>query len=208
MRGSSTSPARARIYYRQARAFELAIDALITKGHARLLANTRLVTMDGVPAEIFAGETVPVIITSLQSAAGGTGVMQSVQLEKIHVGVKLRIVPRISGGGTITTRVEPEVSRIVGYRGPDSDLPETSTRQARTIVRVKDGQKIYLGGLLSEEKRITEKRVPILGSIPVIGRFLRHHLEDTAQTDLVIEITPRVVGDEGAAAEPPVLPDK
>jgi type II secretory pathway component GspD/PulD (secretin) len=201
-------PLGSRSYYRQAHAFELAIDALITQGHARLLANSRLVTMDALPAEIFAGQTVPVVITSLQSAAGGTGVMQSVQLEKIDVGVKLRIVPRISGDGTITTLVEPEVSRIVGYRGPDSDLPETSTRRAQTIVRVKDGQKIYLGGLLSEEKRITEKRVPILASIPLLGRLFRHQQVDTAQTDLVIEITPRVVGDEGAAAEPPVLPDK
>jgi type II secretory pathway component GspD/PulD (secretin) len=129
--------------------------------------------------------------------------MQSVQLEKIDVGVKLRIVPRISGDGTITTLVEPEVSRIVAFRGPDSDLPQTSTRRARTIIRVPNGRKVYLGGLLSEEKRITEKRVPILGSIPLLGILFRHQQEDTARTDLVIEITPRIVGDEGAAYDQP-----
>jgi type II secretory pathway component GspD/PulD (secretin) len=195
-------PFESDVYLRQAHAFELAIDALISGGRARLLASSRLVTMDGLPAEIFAGETVPVVITSLQSS-GGSGVMQSVQLEKIDVGVKLRIVPRISGDGTITTLVEPEVSRIVAFRGPDSDLPQTSTRRARTIIRVPNGRKVYLGGLLSEEKRITEKRVPILGSIPLLGILFRHQQEDTARTDLVIEITPRIVGDEGASYEQP-----
>jgi general secretion pathway protein D len=193
-------------YLRQAHAFEVALDALLSGGRARLLANSRLVTLDGRAAEIFAGETVPVVITSLQSPGGGGGVLQSVQLEKIDVGVKLRIVPRISGDGTITTLVEPEVSRIVGFVGPDSDLPQTSTRRARTLVRVKAGQKIYLGGLLSEEKRRTEKRVPLLGSIPFVGFLFRHYREDSARPDLVIEITPRVVSDEGTAAVPPEMP--
>ena len=195
-------PFESDIYMRQAHAFELAIDALISGGRARLLANSRLVTMDGLAAEIFAGETVPVVITSLQSS-GGAGVMQSVSLEKIDVGVKMRIIPRISGDGTITTLVEPEVSRIVAFRGPDSDLPQTSTRRARTIIRVPNGQKVYLGGLLSEEKRITEKRVPILGSLPLVGMLFRHQRDDTARTDLVIEITPRILGDEGASYEEP-----
>jgi type IV pilus assembly protein PilQ len=200
-------PFESDVYLRQAHAFELAIDALISGGRARLLANSRLVTMDGLAAEIFAGETVPVVITSLQSS-GGSGVMQSVQLEKIDVGVKMRIIPRISGDGTITTLVEPEVSRIVAFRGPDSDLPQTSTRRARAIIRVPDGRKVYLGGLLSEEKRITEKRVPILGSIPYLGLLFRHRQEDTARTDLVIEITPHVLGDEGASFEAPEMPGK
>lgn len=185
------------IFFRQAHSFEVAIDALLTQGRARLLANSRVMTVDGQAAEIFAGETVPVVITSLQSPGGGGGVLQTVQLEKIDVGVKLRIVPRVAVDRTITTLVEPEVSRITGFRGPDNDLPQTSTRRARTLVRVKEGQKIYLGGLISEEHRRTEKRVPILGSLPWVGSVFRYTRDDTAQTDLVIEITPRIVGDEG-----------
>ena len=185
-------------FYRQMASFQVALEAMITDGTARLLSNVKLVTLDNVPAEIFAGETVPVVITSLQgAAAGGGGVLQTIQLEKIDVGVKLDITPRVSGEGFITVLVEPEVSRIVAFVGPDDDLPQTSTRRVKTLVRVRDGEKIYLGGLLTEEERQTEKKVPLLGDIPLLGYFFRHHRNETIRQDLVIEITTRIVGDEG-----------
>jgi len=183
-------------FYRQNEALELAVDALITDGSAKLLANSKVVTLDGEPAEIFAGETIPVVISSLQSSAAA-GVFQTVQLEKIDVGVRLNITPRVSEDGYITTLVEPEVSRILRYLGPDGDLPQTSTRRAQTLVRVRDGQTIYLGGLLSDEKRETVKRLPLLGQIPFIGRLFSHTKVETVNLDLLIEITPRLVGDEG-----------
>ena len=184
--------------YRQASAFQLTLDALITDGAARLLANTKIVTLNGKPAQIFAGETVPVVITSLQSGAAAGGTLQTVQLEKIDVGVKLSITPFIGDGVFVTALVEPEVSRIVRFIGRDSDLPQTATRRAKSLVRVRDGEKIYLGGLLSEEKRRTMKKVPLLGDIPFLGYLFRHYKDDNSQVDLVIEITPHIVGDEGA----------
>ncbi|HPF36135.1 MAG TPA: hypothetical protein PLH84_11985 [Candidatus Krumholzibacteria bacterium] len=184
--------------YRQSAIFEVAIDELITEGAAKLLSNAKIVTTDGHQAEIFAGETVPVVITSLQSSGGSSGgVMQSVQLEKIDVGVRLNITPRISEGGRmITTMVEPEVSRILRFVGPDNDLPQTSTRRATTNVRVQDGQTIYLGGLISEEERKNTKKVPLLGDIPLLGALFRHTKNEMVRLDLVVEMTVRVVGDE------------
>ncbi len=185
--------------YRQAAMFEIAIDELITEGAAKLLSNTKIVTTDGYQAEIFAGETVPVVITSLSSAGGSAGgVMQSVQLEKIDVGVRLNITPRISEGGWITTLVEPEVSRILRFVGPDNDLPQTSTRRAITNVRVKDGQTIYLGGLISEEERKNVKKIPLLGDIPLLGMLFRHTKNEIIRLDLVIEMTVHIVGDSGS----------
>jgi len=182
--------------HRQAASFEVTIDELISEGAAKLLSNAKVVTTDGNQAEIFAGETVPVVITSLQSS-GSSGVMQSVQLEKIDVGVRLNITPRISADGMITTLVEPEVSSILRYVGPDADLPQTSTRRAVTNVRVADGQTIYLGGLISEEERINVKKVPLLGDIPLLGALFRHKKTENVRLDLVVEMTVRVVGDDG-----------
>lgn len=182
--------------HRQAASFEVTIDELITEGAAKLLSNAKVVTTDGNQAEIFAGETVPVVITSLQSS-GGAGVMQSVQLEKIDVGVRLNITPRISADGMITTLVEPEVSRILRFVGPDADLPQTSTRRTVTNVRVADGQTIYLGGLISEEERKNVKKVPLLGDIPLLGALFRHTKIENVRLDLVVEMTVRVVGDDG-----------
>ena len=183
--------------YRQAAAFEVAIDLLIKDGSARQISNTKIVTLDGEPAEIFAGETVPVVLSSLTSPEQAGGVLQTLTLEKIDVGVKLNITPRIGSDGYITTLVEPEVSRIVAFIGPYEDLPQTATRRARSFVRVKGGQKIFMGGLLAEETRKSVKKVPILGSIPLLGYLFQHHKNELNRWDLVIEITPRIVGDVG-----------
>jgi type II secretory pathway component GspD/PulD (secretin) len=151
--------------------------------------------MNNQPAEIFIGQTVPVVITSLQGGQGG-GTFQSTSLDYIDVGVKLGITPRISSEGFITTVVNPEVSNIVGFVGPDNDLPQTSTRRAQAVVRVRDGQKFYLGGLLNEESTETIKKVPVLGDIPLIRYLFRHYRTETTQTDLLIEITPTIVRDQ------------
>lgn len=182
--------------YRQAEAVEVAVDLLLTEGDARLLANSKITTMDNQAAEIFIGQTVPVVITSLQAGQSG-GTFQSVQLDYIDVGVKLNILPRISAEGYITSVVTPEVSTIVGFVGPDNDLPQTSTRRATSVVRVRNGQKFYLGGLLNEEDRETVKKVPILGDIPIIRYLFRHYRTESTQTDLLIEITPTIVQDQG-----------
>jgi len=181
--------------YRQAAFFELTLDALVKEGQAELLSNAKVVTTDNTPAQIFAGETVPVVITSLQSSGGSGGVMQSVQLEKIDVGVRLNITPRVSQDGMITAAVEPEVSRILRFVGPDEDLPQTSMRRANTSVRVRDGQTIYIGGLISEEERRNVSKVPLLGDIPLLGRLFRYEKTEVVRLDLVIELTCRVVGD-------------
>ena len=186
-------------FFRQYATFDLAIDALITDEHARLLSNVKIATLDGSAAEIFAGETVPVVITSLQSPGAAGGTMQSIQLEKIDVGVKLNITPRVTDDGFITALVEPEVSRILKFVGPDEDLPQTSTRRASASVRVHDGETIYLGGLLSEEKRETAKKVPLFGDLPLLGGLFRYSKDEINRYDLVIEITPRIIGDAGAA---------
>jgi type IV pilus assembly protein PilQ len=182
--------------YRQAAAVEVAIDLLITEGNARLLADSKITTMNNQPAEIFIGQTVPVVITSLQSGATG-GTFQSTSLDYIDVGVKLNIIPRISSDGFITSLVTPEVSNIVAFVGPNDDLPQTSTRRASSVVRVRDGQKFYLGGLLNEVSVETVKKVPILGDIPLIRYLFRHYRVETQQTDLLIEITPTLIQDQG-----------
>jgi type II secretory pathway component GspD/PulD (secretin) len=186
--------------YRQNAAFEVTLDALLTEGSAKLLSHAKVAAQDNTPAEIFVGETVPVVVTSLSTGTGG-GTFQTIQLEKIDVGVKLDITPRISEEGYVTAIVEPEVSTITAFVGPDNDLPQTATRRAKTIVRVRDGEHVYLGGLLQENNRRTVKKVPLLGSIPLLGHFFRHYRNEKIRSDLVIEVTPTIIGDSGSTGD-------
>ena len=179
--------------YRQVLNFQVTLDLLITEGHGKILANSKITTMENKPAEIFIGTRTPVIISTLQSGSTG-GTFQSVQLEYIDTGVKLNITPRIADDGSITVVTAPNVSNIVAFRGAD-ELPVTSERTADTTVRVKDGQTFYLGGLLLEAERETIMKVPLLGDIPLLGYLFRHYNTEYQHTDLVIEITPTILSE-------------
>jgi type II secretory pathway component GspD/PulD (secretin) len=177
-------------WFRQRSAYQVAIDYLITTNRAKLLANSRVLTVDNRQADLFVGQTVRIVTSNIISS-GGIGTTQT-QIEEIEVGVKLEALPRIADDGTVTMMIAPEVSNILGF-DPRSGLPTTSTRRARTLVRVRAGEKVILGGLIREEERQVVQKVPLLGDIPLIGNLFRHNSKTIEKTDLVIEITPTIV---------------
>ncbi len=178
-------------WFRQSEAFEIAVDLLITDGRAKILAESKVVTTNNREARIFIGDDIPVVITSL-ATSGGLGVQQ-IQLQHIKVGIELNVTPRISEDNYVTMTVNPKVSTIVEFVGPDRDLPRTSERSATTSVRSESGKTIFIGGLQSEDTKRTVSKVPVLGDIPVLGNLFRHYRDDTVKKDLLIEITPTIV---------------
>jgi len=179
-------------FSRQAKAFQAAIDLMISEGNARVLANPKLATLNGHEANILVGARIPFIVQGTTFAGGGAA--QTQQIEREEVGVKLKITPLINADGYITTKIEPEVSSA-SFRG-ESDLPVVNTRQASTTVRLKDGNSVIIGGLLSEEKTTNITKVPILGSIPLLGLLFQHHSITSSKRDLVIEVTPRILPEQ------------
>jgi len=171
--------------------FNVQLDLLIRDGNARVLANPKLVTLNGHEASMLVGSRIPYVISQTVFAGGGAAPTQSIQREE--VGVKLKITPLINADGYITTIISPEVSLVTGFTGENADLPIVATRQATTTVRLKDGDSVIIGGLLSEERTTTTTKVPILGDIPGIGYFFQHQNIVTGKKDLVIEVTPRIL---------------
>ena len=178
---------------RQAKDFQLAVDLMITEGNARVLAQPKIATLNGRRADILIGTRIPFEI--IQPVFAGNAAAQSARIEKEEVGIKLSITPLINADGYITTTIEPEVSNVIGFRGLNNDLPIISTREASTTVRLKDGNSVIIGGLLAEISTQTVRKVPILGSIPIIGYLFQHHETMVEKTDLVIEVTPRILPD-------------
>jgi type IV pilus secretin PilQ/predicted competence protein len=179
-------------FSRQAKAFQVAIDLAISEGNARVLANPKLATLNGHEANILVGSRIPFEVQGTTFAGGGAAQTSSIQQEE--VGIKLRITPLINADGYITTEILPEVSSASFRIG--SDLPVINTRQAATTVRLKDGNSVIIGGLLSEEKTSDIVKVPILGSIPWLGLLFQHQSITNRKTDLVIEVTPRILPDQ------------
>jgi type IV pilus secretin PilQ/predicted competence protein len=184
----------ARPMARQALAWQTAIDLMIHEGKARLLASPKIATLNGREASILIGSRIPFVVTGTVFAGGGAAPVQ--RIEKEEVGIKLRITPLINADGYITTQITPEVSSVVDYKGSNSDLPVVATRQASTTVRLKDGNSVIIGGLLSEEKTTSITKVPFLGDIPMLGLLFQHRGTSTTKRDLVIEVTPHILPDQ------------
>ncbi len=169
------------LFSRQLNAFDITLDFLIKRNKAKVLANSKLTTVNNRQATILIGETMRWAVVSVQNAI----VMEE------EIGIRLNITPSINSNGYITTKVEPEVSSIIEL--VQNLYPRKKIRTASTTVLVKDGQKIFIGGLLSVDDNKTIFRMPILSDIPLIGRLFMHEYYQTRKTDLIIEVTPRIV---------------
>jgi type II secretory pathway component GspD/PulD (secretin) len=178
---------------RQAEAFEVALDLLLSEERGRLLADSELTTLSNRSAKIHVGDVVRVVVTSIvteRQAGVATGVGQ---LEEIETGITLNVTPRVSDDGFITVEVNPTVSQIVAFRGIEQDIPQTRERTARTSIRVKDGEVIYIGGLQNHISKDTVVKVPLLGDLPLLGRLFRHYSTSDEWTELIIEIVPNIL---------------
>ena len=178
-----------RFFSRQLTAFDLTLDLLLKDNKAEVLANSRLTTINGREANIKLVDIVPYILSS-----GGVG--GQVQVQREEVGIKLNILPTVNTDGFITVKVEPEVSTIFEFIGPDNNIPRVKSRTSSTTIRVKDGESIIIGGLLSNDRKRTVYRIPLLHKIPFLGEklFTSNNVVER-KTDLIVQITPKIVVD-------------
>ena len=176
-------------FSRQLTVFDLTLDLLQKNNQAEVLADSRLTTINGLEASIKLVDIVPYILSS-----GGVG--GQVQVQREEVGIKLNILPTVNTDGYITVKVEPEVSTIFEFIGPDQNIPRVKSRTSSSTIRVKDGESIVIGGLLSNDKKQTTYKFPYLHRIPWLGKklFTSQGVIDR-KTDLIIQITPKIVVD-------------
>ena len=172
--------------------FSVRLRALVEKQKARVRANPRIATVSGREAEVFVG-----VQQYLSTPIETEGRRSS---NYIDAGVKLEITPWTGGEGEIIVDVEPEISTL-SAPDPTTGLPDKSTRTAETVVRVKDGETIIIGGLLQDELRETRSKVPILGDLPLVGPLFRRKRIVQTDTDLFVFITPRILSQTGHLPE-------
>ncbi|MFQ5811042.1 MAG: type II secretion system protein GspD, partial [Armatimonadota bacterium] len=172
--------------------FSIRLKALIEKQKARVRANPRIATVSGNEASVFVGVQ-QYLSTPIESESRRSSNL-------IDAGVKLEITPWTGGEGEIIVDVEPEISTL-SAPDPRTGLPDKSTRTAETVVRVKDGETIIIGGLLQDELRETRSKVPVLGDLPLVGRLFRRKRIVQTHTDLFVFITPTILSQTGHLPE-------
>ncbi len=171
----------------------LVLDLLEQQGNSRLISDPRITTIENHEAEFSFTTVIP--IQTINRFTEGAATSDIVTFEDKEVGISLKVTPRINEAGTITLDVNPKVEDIIGFSGPpDNQKPITASRSIKTRITVNDGETVALGGLLKEDEIKTVKKVPLLGSIPLIGSLLfTNKSVEKSTTDLIILITPHIL---------------
>ena len=169
------------------------------QGDVRSVSNPKILTLNNQPALLSVGNQYFYKITqsSAQSSAGGSTIVENDIVDSVFAGILLDITPEISNDGTITLKINPSVSDIIGSVSSDSSTrvlpPDLSRKQLSAVVTAKDGQQVILGGLIGTTRSLNENKVPLLGDIPLLGYFFKSSRYENQTTELVIVITPHIV---------------
>jgi pilus assembly protein CpaC len=163
------------------------LQALVTKGHAKVLSEPNLLVKSGQEGNFLAGSRIPYsVVANVGGLAATTIVYES-------VGIRLKFKPEVQENGMITLKIDPaEVSSIAGTMAVNG-YPIIDTREVRTNVELKDGESLVLAGLLQEEQIKTMSKIPLLGDIPILGALFRSTQNDLKEKELVFFITPKIV---------------
>lgn len=163
------------------------IQALVTKGHAKILAEPNLLVKSGQEGNFLAGSKIP--YTVLQSNGGSTTTTIVFQ----EVGVKLKFKPELLESGLIMLKIDPaEVSSIAGTLAVNG-YPIIDSRTVNTSVELRDGESLIMAGLLQEDQIKTMSKMPLLGDIPILGALFRSTHDELKEKELVFFVTPKIV---------------
>lgn len=165
--------------------------ALETDAGANILSTPTLLTLDNEEARIIVGQNVP-FVTGQYATTGSTSTVQPFQtIERRDIGVLLRVKPQITEGGTVRLAIYQEVSRIESFSTTTGLV--LSKRALESSIIVDDQQVAVLGGLIQDSFSDGSDRVPVLGSIPVLGALFRYDARKRQKVNLMIFLKPTVV---------------
>lgn len=167
--------------------WQVTLEAMEQSRDARILARPNIAVVDSEEASIFIGDILRYERLESNTAAG-----QTYTIETVPVGVALLCRPRVTDG-QITLRVHPVVSSVTDFTGRNHDIPITSSREAESIIRMKDGETIAIGGLLREQDIKILTKVPILGNLPFIGELFKHRNDSHKRSEVTIFITAKIL---------------
>ena len=165
--------------------FEMELASMEERNEAEILARPKLTTLNGNKAELNVTNTVYYLVS--QVSAEGYPITD---YRSFNDGISLELTPSVTQEGSITLEVSPEI-KTAGRSSGDGPR-DISTRNLKTMVRLKDGETLCLGGLIRKNKSEVRSAVPFLGSLPFIGRLFSYTSEEEETNELAIFITPKV----------------
>jgi len=186
-------------------ALNLRLSALESKGKGRVISRPRVVTLNNVAARIQSLTVLRVRLPStgtvINTGAGGAAGAQVSATEKIETGITLEVTPQVSGDGFVLLDMFAKSSQADFSQTVDN-IPTEITREATSHVLVRDGQTVVLGGIYRDTNSANQSSVPFFDSIPGIGWMFGSTSRIKRREDLLVFITPRVLGPYKSKALP------
>ncbi len=198
--GTALSPSTAGgangIYQLATSEFQATLKAIATAGRAQVLSRPSILARDGQLAKIVVGQSAP-LPTSVSYQPSGNSTIPIVNVTYTDVGIILNVTPFIGANNLVEMIVQPQISSIDGTKsqaiGNGAEAPYLNIRSADTVVVTPDAEPVVIGGLIANEKNSTDKKVPFLGDIPLIGNLFKTSAKSDNKTELMIFLTPHIV---------------
>ena len=192
---STTNPPQGFKYTIGGKNLTVFLNALKTDAKFSILSTPRIFTSNNVQGQINISQSLPYITSSRTDPSGAL----TYNYSNVDVGIVLTVTPRITANGYVTMDINQTANDLQGYT--TFNAPIVNKREANTIVSVKNGETIILGGIIRNSVTATTNKVPILGDIPILGNLFKSNSKEKHKTELMILLRPRIVKDEGEARQ-------
>ncbi len=174
---------------------------LNTQGNVTSISNPKVVTLSNQPAVFSSGDQLYYKLSSSSRQTGTNAATETYNNEvvkSVFAGILLDITPEITDEGEIILKINPSISAVKSEVATDDSgvrrlPPDLMKKQISSVVKLKDGEKIVLGGLISSRKGNTTYKVPVLGNLPVLGYAFKQNKITEVREELVVIITPHIV---------------
>mgnify|MGYP001289671635 FL=1 len=173
--------------------FAAILNLVSQDANSNILSTPSVMTMDNEVSSIIVGQEIP-ITTGETLSSNNSNPFRSVNRQEI--GVKLEVKPQINEGNAVKMEINQEVSSVFGPITSNSTDLITNKRQIQTTVMVETGETIVLGGLIDDDVQESEKKVPVLGNIPVLGKLFKTTSTSRTKRNLIVFLRPTIVRDK------------
>lgn len=176
--------------------FQTLITAIVRNNQGKVVNAPKVATQNGQPAMVAFQQTIPVTISDTVITDASQTV--STTIETIPVTTALIVVPRVTGqppNESITTVIQPQVADVTGFVDNPSGgtIPIVAMQQISTMLRVRNGETIALGGLVRKNNSYSTTKIPLLGDLPFIGSLFRSNTRNLDESELLIFVTPTIM---------------
>lgn len=181
--------------------FGAVITALVDMANANLLSTPSIVTLDNAEAKILVGEEIPFRSGSFTTTGDGAN-NPFTTVTREDVGIELTVTPHVFNNNEVRLEVAQNISNVLNRSVGSSGFADvvTSKRSIETTVLAKSGETIVLGGLIQDNATDGERRVPVLGAIPVLGNLFKSKTQNLTKTNLVVFLRPTVIVNENQSS--------